>query len=148
VDPLAPDTHQIVDNNPGFTSNGLLWTVRAPASAVQVNFDQGIATYHMANLAMNDYGTLANALFGGGAPGVPGPGVGSTVTWSMQWRDVLETQDVRDASVGFAGTFKRTSAHIDWSMDNAEGLHFQSTGQDQKVITALLGRERNGVYFS
>ena len=145
---MAADTHQIVDNNPGFTPNGLLWTVRAPASAVQVNFDQGIATYHMADLAMKDYGTLANALFGGGAPGVPGPGVASSVTWSMQWRDVAETQNVRDAAVGFTGTYQRTGAHIEWSMENADGFHFQSNSAGQKVLSALLGRERNGVYFS
>jgi hypothetical protein len=145
---LAEDTHQLVDNNPGFTANGLLWTVRAPTSAVQVNFDQGIATYHMSHLAMTDYGTLANALFGGGGPGLPGPGQQSTVTWSMQWHDVQETQNVRDAAVGFTGTFKRTSAHLEWSMDNASGFHFQSSGAGQKVLSALLGRERNGVYFS
>ena len=148
MDPLAGDTHQFVDNNPGFTANGVLWTVRAPTSSVQVNFDQGIATYHMANLAMTDYGTLANALFGGGAPGIPGPGVPSSVTWSLQWRDVQETRDVRDASVGFEGTFKRTNAHIEWSMENASGFHFQSNSAGQRALSALLGRERNGSYFS
>ena len=122
--------------------------MRAPASAVQVNFDQGVATYHMANVAMTDYGTLANALFGGGDPGVPGPGTDTSVTWSVQWRDVLQTQDVRDASVGFSGTFKRTNAHIEWSMDNAAGFHFQSRGGSQTTGSALLGRERNGVYFT
>jgi len=125
----------------------LLWTVRAAASAVEVDFDEGEARYQMEHLAVKDYGTLANALGLGGAPGVPGPGIASTVTFEVRWRHVLKTQHVRDATVGFEGTFKQTDAHIEWSMRNAAGFRFTTNPSNQTTLTALLGRERNGVFF-
>ena len=82
MDPFVPDTHQIVDNNPGITSDGLLWTIRAANSAVEADFDAGTARYQMSNVAMQDYRTLQNALFGGGV-GVPGPSVPSTVSFDV-----------------------------------------------------------------
>ena len=98
----------------------------------------------MEHLAVKDYGTLANALFGGGAPG---PGAASTVTFEVHWRHVLKAQHVRDATVGFEGNFKQTDAHIEWSMRNAAGFRFESNSSNQTTLTALLGRERNGVFF-
>jgi hypothetical protein len=99
------------------------------------------------HLAVKDYGTLANALGLGGAPGVPGPGIASTVTFEVRWRHVLKTQHFRDATVGFEGTFKQTDANIEWSMRNATGFRFESNPSNQTTLTALLGRERNGVFF-
>jgi len=102
----------------------------------------------MEHLAVKDYGTLANALFGGGAPGVPGPGIASTVTFEVHWRHVLKTQQVHDATVGFEGPFKQTDAHIEWSMRNASGFRFETNSSNQTTVSALLGRERNGVFFA
>jgi len=99
----------------------------------------------MEHLAVKDYGTLANALGLGGAPGVPGPGIASTVTFEVRWRHVLKTQHVRDATVGFEGTFKQTDAHIEWSMRNAAGFRFTTNPSNQTTLTALLGRERKRV---
>ena len=144
---MAPDTHQIHDNNPGFGPGGRLWTVPAPSSAVEVNFDIGMARYHMTNVVMEDYGTLANALFGGGGPGLPGPSVPSMVSWDLRLDRPSSSTDVRDATVGFTGTYKATDAHLDWSME-ADGFSFRSNSQGQTVLTAFIGRERNGVFFS
>ena len=148
MDPLASDTHQIVDNNPGFSANGVLWTIRAHPSAVDVDFDRGRAEYRIGHAAMRDYGTLANALFGGGGPGQPGASIDSSVDFEVSWRNVTRTQTVRDATVGFTGVFKQTEAHIDWSMRNAAGFRFRSDSAGQKTLSAVLGRERNGVFFS
>jgi hypothetical protein len=79
---------------------------------------------------------------------VAGPGVASTVSFEVEWRKVLKTQEVRDARVRFQGTFKQTEAHIDWSMRNANGFHFKSRSAKQTTFSALLGRERNGVFFT
>ena len=118
------------------------------ASAVDVEFEHGEASYEMEHLAVTDYGTLLNSLYGGGAPGVPGKGVASAVSFEVEWQNVLKTQEVRDKAVGFEGLFKKTEAHIDWSMRNADGFHFRTNSSGQTTISALLGRERNGVFFT
>ena len=60
----------------------------------------------------------------------------------------MRTEAVRDAGVGFAGTYKQTGAHLDWSMHKA-GFSFRSdpTGQATLPDQPLLGHERNGVFF-
>lgn len=146
MDPFTPDTHQIVDNNPGFGAGGLLWTIRAPASAVQVDLDAGTARYHMANVPMRDYGTLFNALFGGGGPGLPGLSKPSVVSWDLSFGGITSRRKIRDTDVGFAGEFLETGAHLDWSMSEP-GFAFQSNPGGQTVITAFLGHERNGSFF-
>jgi len=80
---LAPNTHQIVDNNPVITANGVVWTVRIRTSAVDVELEKGQATYEVEHLAMTDSGTLFNAFYGNPShtPGVPGPGIPSTVSF-------------------------------------------------------------------
>jgi len=118
------------------------------AGTVEVDFDEGEAVYETEHLSMKDYGTLVSALYGGGAPGVPGTGIASTVSFDVEWRKVLKTQPVRDKTVRFEGTFKQTEAHINWSMRNANGFRFKTTPSNQTTVSALLGRERNGVFFT
>ena len=145
---MQPNTHQIVDNNPGFAANGLVWTVHMRTSAVDVDFESGEASYEVEHLAVTDYGTLANSIAGGGAPGVSGPGIPSTVSFEVNWHDVLTTQVVRNTTLNFEGTFKQTNANIEWSMRNANGFHFRANPSGQTTVAALLGRERNGVFFT
>ena len=145
---MAPDTHQFVDNNLGFAANGLVWTVRMRTSAVDVDFESGEASYAVEHLAVTDYGTPANSIFGGGAPGISGPGIPSTVSFDVNWHDVLSTQAIRNTTLRFEGTFKQTNAHIEWSMRNANGFHFRANPSGQTTIAAVLGRERNGVFFT
>ena len=146
MDPFTPDTHQIVDNNPGFGAGGLVWTIRAPASAVEVDLDAGAARFAMANVAMQDYGTLFNALFGGGGPGIPGAGKASSVSWDLRFSGVTSRRKIRNTEVGFAGEFVETGAHIDWSMSEP-GFTFHTDPGGQTVIAAFLGHERNGSFF-
>ena len=65
IDPLAPNTHQQHDFNPGISPSGLFWTVRLPDDRVEVDaddLDDG-ASMIVKGLSMSDYGTLANSLF-------------------------------------------------------------------------------------
>ncbi|TME26889.1 MAG: hypothetical protein E6I64_08105 [Chloroflexi bacterium] len=103
----------------------------------------------MTNVAMADYRTLANALFGGGAPGVPGASTPSTVSWEVDWHDVLSTGSFRDDAVGFAMDYKQTRAHLNWSMREAD-FTFVSEGSHQFVPSfgyALIAKERSGVFL-
>ncbi len=94
-----------------------------------MNFDAGVAHYGLANVAMADYGTLANALFGKGV-GLPGDSVPSTVSWSLNLHTVLSTGSFRDDTVGFAMDYKQTEAHLEWSM-REKGFSFTAEGSHQ-----------------
>jgi hypothetical protein len=70
------------------------------------------------------------------------------VSFEVNWHDVLRTQAIRNTTLNFEGTFKQTNANIEWSMRNANGFHFRSNSSGQTTVAALLGRERNGVFFT
>jgi hypothetical protein len=146
VDPLDPNTHQIVDNNPGILSDGRLWTIDAPGGAVHVDLDEGEARYHMSEVRMRDYATLANALFGRGV-GVPGPSVPSTVTWDLRWHGVTGRGTTTDATVPFRLNYETTGAHLDWSMTSGD-RRFKSNPEGQTTVVAFIGEERNGTFFN
>ena len=95
---------------------------------------------------MQDYGTLANALFGGGV-GIPGASVSSTVSWDLRWHGVTGSGTTVDAAVPFRLAYQRTGAHLDWSMSSGD-RSFQSDAAGQTTTVAFLGEERNGVFFS
>jgi hypothetical protein len=142
---LASGT-QIHDNNPGFPDN-ILWTIRIPASAVQVDINAGTARLQMTNVAVGDYTNFANALFGGGGPGLPGPFVPSTVSFDIRWFGVTAQRNVRNTDVGFAGNFMATDARADWSMARS-GFTFHTSASGQNARSALIGHERNGSFFN
>jgi len=145
VDPLDANTHQIVDNNPGITADGLLWTIRAPNGAVHVDLDSGEARYRMHEVRMGDYATLANALFGAGV-GIPGPSVPSTVSWDLRLHGVTNRGTTIDPTVRFRLDYQNTNAHLDWSMDSGD-RSFKTNPAGQTALVAFIGRERNGVFF-
>ena len=136
---------QIHDNNPGFP-DGLLWTIRTPEDAVDVDLDEGTARLRMSNVAMGDYTDFANALFGGGGAGKPGPSVPVTVSFDIRWSGVRSRANVRDTKIDFAGEFMATGAHIDWSTSRA-GFNFHTLSSGQDARAALIGHERNGSFF-
>ena len=146
VDPLDPATHQIVDNNPGITADGVLWTIRAPTGVVEVDLDEGEARYRMSHVRMADYGTLANALFGMGV-GLPGPSVPSTVSWDLRFHGVNGRGTTVDPIVGFHLDYETTNAHLDWSMTSGN-RSFRTNNSGQTALVAFIGRERNGVFLS
>jgi hypothetical protein len=95
---------------------------------------------------MRDYGTLANALFGGGV-GVPGSSVPSTVSWDLRWHGVTGRGTTTDASVPFRLEHETTNAHLDWSMTSGH-RSFRSNASGQTAKVAFIGQERNGVFFN
>jgi hypothetical protein len=146
VDPLDPNTHQIVDNNPGIAPDGLLWTFAAPNGAVHIDLDAGEARYRMNEVRMRDYGTLANALFGRGV-GVPGPSVPSTVSWDLRWYGVTGRGTTTDTTIPFRLDHESTNAHLDWSMTSGD-RSFTSNPSGQTAVVAFIGEDRNGVFFN
>lgn len=99
----------------------------------------------MSDVAMRDYGTLANALFGRGV-GVPGPSVPSTVSWDLRWHQVTGRGTTVNASIPFRLSYKTTEAHLDWTMTSGDRT-FRSDRDGQTTVVAFIGDERNGTFF-
>jgi hypothetical protein len=148
-------TEQIHDYNPHIEANGLFWTVPVSNSAVRVDFDSGRARLRVRGLEMFDDHDIANSLTSGlglsgdlGFPEIPGVlPVLATVSFELEWSDPVASAEVRNAAQGFRGTFFETGCTIKWSA-RQRGFRFQSEDPDPtRNVIAILGRERNGVFF-
>ena len=100
----------------------------------------------MSDVAMHNYGTLANALAGGGGFGIPGASTPSTVSWDLRFAGVASQGTSTDPTVGFLLNYKNTGAHLDWSMRSAD-FNFDSDPAGQTALVAFIGHERNGSFF-
>src|SRR5919204_6274701 len=137
----AVGSNQVHDFNPGIASNGLFWTVAVPASAVEFDLDAGTARLHVTNLALRDFFTIGNALFGGGPTPVP-----AVVSFDIHWGGVTSRSNVRESDAkGFAGQFARTGATVAWSASES-GFSYTASSSGQTVAFAEIGHERNGVF--
>jgi hypothetical protein len=138
---------QIHDFNPGTIDSGpaagLFWTVHIPAHNVSVDLDDATAHMHLEGFAVDDYGTLANAL-------LDGPSKPATVSFDIRWSGVRARVEVRDLVLGFAGKFIEDIAHVSWSANvPSTGFSFQSAPASTSTTAfAEIGTERNGVFFS
>jgi hypothetical protein len=100
VDPLAPDTHQVHDFNPGIMPfpDGLFWTISIPDTSVHVDLTSTTASLHLADVALSDYGKLANAF-------ANGPSTPATVSIDIAWSGVKNKVAVNNPDQGFVGVF-------------------------------------------
>jgi hypothetical protein len=139
--------------NPGIAPSGLFWTAALPEDAVDVDFEDGTAVMRASNLQILDFGTIANALFGGGPPPVP-----ATVSFVVRWsegaggegegEEDLDRVHVVNASDGHAGVFVRNTAQMEWSATVGD-FDFVSAPIDTSSSSfAEVGHERNGTFFS
>ena len=121
--------------------------------AVEVDFDGARARLRVRDLDLFDDHDLANSLTQGlGIPTPPIPGVfpiRAKVSFDVEWNGTLAMADIENTSQHFKGTFLSTGATISWSAEQA-GFRFQSdTPPDPKAnLVSVLGRERNGVFFT
>lgn len=90
--------------------------------------------------AVMDFGSIPNALANGSS-------VPATVTYDLEWSDVLQRTQVRDDTKGYAGLFLQTNATITWTAQAANGFTFSSHAGGQSTAFAQLGHEHNGVFF-
>lgn len=154
----ADVAQQIHDYNVHIDSNQVFWMVRVPDDAVDVDFRKGQATLRVDNLEVFDDHDLANSLtYGLGLPGDLGfpypkiPGVfpvRATVSFEVNWNGVLATAQIRNASQHFEGLFLETEATVRWSSQQ-QGFTFESEAPNPtRNLISVLGRERNGAFFT
>jgi hypothetical protein len=142
---------QIHDYSPGIPPNGLFWLVSAPQDAVQIDLGSGTASVQMTDVPVLDAHDIANALTGGqGLANPPIPPIAAlpaTVSFDIQWSNVLEQAKVTNEMEAFTGQFWKTGATISWSSNEA-GFSFVSEAPDPaRNIYSVIGHERNGAFF-
>jgi hypothetical protein len=105
---------------------------------VQINLGKGTASLRLKDLPISDFHNIPNSLAGG-------PSVPAMVSFDVRWRDVIQRDTIRDQVNGFAGQFIENTATIQWSATTDEDFAFES---DENTFSyALIGKERNGVFF-
>lgn len=138
--PLA----QIHAYDPGIAANGLFWTIQIPDNSVSVQL-LGTSSLQLTSLAINDATTNKNSILG--RPTVPASITSLTIIWKS-FRD-------RDTTNGFEGVFTQSVATTEWSVtqaatspSNPDGFQFVSDpGDTSTALFAVIGHERNGVFF-
>ena len=130
-------------------------------NAVEVDFDGSRARLRVRDLSVFDDHDLANSLTQGlGLPANPAampptpaiPGmfpVRAKVSFDVEWNGALAMAQIENSSQDFKGTFLNTGATIRWSAEQP-GFRFESDAppDPNANLISVLGRERNGVFFS
>jgi hypothetical protein len=112
--------------------------------AVSVQFGAGRARYAVSNMAMPDFFNIPNAIFRFQDP-VSVPAIVSfDITWSGP---ITDRMDVNDPVEGFEGQFVLNQATMTWSAESQDGFRFVSDPSPTTSAFAMLGKERNGVFF-
>ena len=125
--------------------------------AVEVDFDDARARLRVRDMDVFDDHDLANSLTQGlGLPAIgmnpvlPGVfPVRAKVSFDIEWDGALATAEIENSAQQFKGTFFSTNTTIVWSAEQ-KGFQFQSDNPaDPKAnLLSVLGREKNGVFFS
>jgi hypothetical protein len=136
---VRPGGAQTHDFNPGL-DNGLFWTKRIPNDSVEVDLEHHKATLRVSDIDLEDYHNAGNAL-------QDGPSKPAIASYTVRWSGGKETH-VHDDKQQFRGTYSLGKATVEWSAEEA-GLSYRSDpASTSETEFALLGRERNGVFFS
>ena len=155
TDPVgsASLAHQIHDYNVHVDRNDVCWMIPVRHDAVDVDFAGARASLRVRDLSAFDDHDLANSLTQGlGLPTPPIPGVfpvRAKVSFDVEWNGALAMAQIENSSQNFKGSFLSTGATIRWSAEQL-GFRFESDmPPDPKAnLVSVLGRERNGAFFS
>lgn len=138
----AVGTNQVHDFNPGIRQSGLFWTVPVPEDALAVDIPGGTATLALDDFDTDDYGNLRNALTGGSE-------VDASISFTMKWTATGKPFNVSDPVHTFAGRFSLATVGIEWSASvPSSGFSFTSDPSSNVNVKSVIGRERNGIFFS
>lgn len=156
--------NQIHDLNPSaFPPVGLFWTIEISeddsgkqegdnqgtgeswGGGIDVELGRGSASVRVSNAAILDYGTLQNALFGGGPSPVPG-----SVSFKVVWSGVGQRLKIRNTDPvfgGFEGEFIRNTAQMEWTASVGNYTFVSDALATSSSSFAEIGHERNGFFF-
>ena len=137
---------QLHDLNPSdFHPTGLFWTTELKEKSVEVKLDKGDASLEAKDVAIYDYGQITNSLFGGSGR-TPGK-----VSFKVRWSGDGDRIDIRNTDPvygGFAGTFVRNSAQMEWTAETEDYKFDSAPMKTSSSEFAEIGAERNGSFFA
>ena len=72
------------------------------------------------------------------------------VAFDVEWSGILDRAHIHNEAMNFEGEFLQTGSTIHWSAFNpTSGFVFASEGPNPaRLIYAVIGHERNGVFFT
>jgi len=137
-------SEQVHDFEPGIARSGLFWTIPISPSALDVDPGAGRARFSAERLAVPDFHDFFNAIS-------PSPSSrAGHASFDVRWDGSGDKSKVLDATFDFAGSFVAGNATIQFAVweDDAPTVHYTSVAEGQTTVSAGVGHERNGVFFS
>jgi hypothetical protein len=142
---VGDPTQQFHDFEPGIEPSGVFWTIPFPVGAMSAAPGAGTARLLGESVALDDYHDFFNAIAQDPDP-PPRP---SRVSFDVRWLGGGDRMTVRDADFGFVGNFVAGDATIDFSCSNDDSpVVYTCVADGQSTVSAGVGHERNGVFFS
>ena len=120
---------------------GVFWTIRIPEDSVAINLGAGRASYQLSDVSARDFFSIPNSLNNGAS-------ARASASFAIQWSGVKDRRQVHNDTLHVSGLFLDTGATMQWSASNDQGFSFASDDDGQTVVSAQIGHERNGVFFS
>jgi len=116
-----------------------------PRNSVEVHFGSGRAAFRLTTETFDDH-DVQSSLTGNFPAGFPQL---AEITFNGEWSGILDRQHIRNEAQNFEGDYLRTGSTIEWSAENSSGFQFTSEPADPaNVVGAVIGHERNGVFFT
>lgn len=141
---MGDPSDQVHDFEPGIKPSGLFWTMPVPPTVSSADPTTGQARYRIQNLALPDFHDFFNAVspFPHTIPG--------HVSFDVRWLGGGQPTTIRDPVFGFEGSYVGGPATIMFRVydDNRRGVIFTSDATGQTTVSAGVGQERNGVFFT
>jgi len=134
---------QVHDFDPGINPypGGLFWTVPIGPQD-HVNLGRGTARMHAANMAVQDFFDIPNALFRFEGPPAS---VDATCSFDIHWTGPVTSRG-RVKTPGSTGELVMTAATMTWSASNSQGFRFVSNPSGTTSVFAQVGKISNGVF--
>jgi hypothetical protein len=140
----------------GLSPTSVFWAVRIPTGAAHVDLNDGTASLHVENVCVFDAFTVANSILGVNRPVNPVLGIINSL--HIEWSGVNTLEAANEPVNQMRGTFGEGTATIAvkattprtmvTSLSNGHGFRFVSDpASTSESHFALIGRERNGVFF-
>ncbi len=126
------------DFNPGFSPTGVFWTLPVAPDSAQGEVDNAAIGLRVTDAAVGDYHDVANAIR-------QGRSVPATLSYDLRWSGATAVYDLRNAEQRFAVRGAEATATMTW---RAETDEFKFASSPSRSVFAVVGNERNGVFFS
>jgi hypothetical protein len=110
-----------------------------------VHLGAGQASFRLTTRVFDDH-DIQSSLTKVYPPGFPQI---AEVTFDVEWSGIIDSAHVTNEAMNFEGDFAYTGSTIQWSARDLDtGFQFTSEPPNpSRLVGAVLGRERNGVFF-